>query len=158
MTRQQPGGIPSHLRVAKVYYNNDVQAIQEEFEDVKGYGEGTAEEWRKGLVTKGKDAMADAARWEKWESQMRLGPDLAQVLREYDLASFPKYREELQGRSAAGVSGTPSPHVTTTDGKLTLFGVFPLSRHSVPHVIPLIRHDMPLSPPGDQIGVVRRWS
>ncbi|KAI7292081.1 hypothetical protein KC352_g2384, partial [Hortaea werneckii] len=89
MTRQLPGGIPSHLRVAKVHYQDDVQTIQEEYEDVKGYGEGTAEEWRKGLVTKGKEAMADAARWEKWESQIRLGADLPHALREYDLASFP---------------------------------------------------------------------
>ncbi|KAI7366949.1 hypothetical protein KC354_g3786 [Hortaea werneckii] len=97
MTRQLPGGIPSHLRVAKVHYQADVQTIQEEYEDVKGYGEGTAEEWRKGLVTKGKEAMADAARWEKWESQIRLGADLPHALREYDLASFPKYVEETQG-------------------------------------------------------------
>ncbi|KAI6824254.1 hypothetical protein KC340_g11372 [Hortaea werneckii] len=97
MTRQLPGGIPSHLRVAKVHYQADVQTIQEEYEDVKGYGEGTAEEWRKGLVTKGKEAMADAARWEKWESQIRPGADLPHALREYDLASFPKYVEETQG-------------------------------------------------------------
>jgi len=119
MTRQLPGGIPSHLRVAKVYYNRDVQAIQEEYEDVKGYGEGTAEEWRKGLSTKGKEAMADAARWEKWESQMRFGADLAHVLREYDLPSFPRYVEGLQGRSA-GVNGVQPPPIVT-NGKLWLF-------------------------------------
>lgn len=115
MTRQLPGGIPSHLRVAKVHYQADVQTIQEEYEDVKGYGEGTAEEWRKGLVTKGKEAMADAARWEKWESQIRLGADLPHALREYDLASFPKYVEETQGKSAApndGVSGAPLRSLT----------------------------------------------
>ncbi|KAK5127081.1 hypothetical protein LTR85_008441 [Meristemomyces frigidus] len=109
MTRQLPGGIPSHLRVAKVYYNKDVQAIQEEYDDVKGYGEGTAEEWRKGLSTKGKEAMVDAARWEKWESQMRLGTDLAHVLRECDLPSFPRLLE-AQGRSA-GVNGSQPPAV-----------------------------------------------
>lgn len=119
MTRQLPGGIPSHLRVAKVHYQTDVQTIQEEYEDVKGYGEGTAEEWRKGLVTKGKEAMADAARWEKWESQIRLGADLPHALREYDLASFPKYVEETQGKSAApndGVSGAPLRSLATPKG------------------------------------------
>ncbi|KAI6835137.1 hypothetical protein KC340_g5643 [Hortaea werneckii] len=121
MTRQLPGGIPSHLRVAKVHYQADVQTIQEEYEDVKGYGEGTAEEWRKGLVTKGKEAMADAARWEKWESQIRLGADLPHALREYDLASFPKYVEETQGKSAApndDVSGAPLRSLATTKGGL----------------------------------------
>lgn len=113
MTRQAPGGIPSHLRVAKVYYNKDVQAIQEEYDDVKGYGEGTAEEWRKGLSTKGKEAMVDAARWEKWESQMRLGTDLAHALRLCDLPSFP-HLLEAQGRSA-GVDGGQPP--AATNGK-----------------------------------------
>ena len=119
MTRQLPGGIPSHLRVAKVHYQADVQTIQEEYEDVKGYGEGTAEEWRKGLVTKGKEAMADAARWEKWESQIRLNADLPHALREYDLASFPKYVEETQGKSAVpndDVSGAPLRSLATTKG------------------------------------------
>lgn len=122
MTRQLPGGIPSHLRVAKVYYNADVQAIQEEHEDVKGYGQGTADEWRKGLLTKGKEAMADAARWEKWESQMRFGADLPHVLREYDLASYPLYMKESQGKSATGgISGDqPSSATMTTNGKQTL--------------------------------------
>ncbi|KXL46642.1 hypothetical protein M433DRAFT_65402, partial [Acidomyces richmondensis BFW] len=77
MTRQSyPGGIPSQLRVAKVYYTKDVKDIQAEHEDVQGYGEGAAEEWRKGLNNKGKEAMADAARWEKWESQTRPGADM----------------------------------------------------------------------------------
>ncbi|KAK6394977.1 hypothetical protein LTR65_001166 [Meristemomyces frigidus] len=110
MTRQLPGGIPSHLRVAKVYYNKDVQAIQEEYDDVKGYGEGTAGEWHKGLATKGKEAMIDAARWEKWESQMRLGTDLAHVLRECDLPSFPRLLE------AQGQHTLPQPVHTFQNG------------------------------------------
>jgi len=111
MTRQLPGGIPSHLRVAKVYHSADVETIQHEYEEAKAFGQGAAEEWRKGLAMKGKDAMADAARWEKWESQVHIGADLAQVLRGYDLSSFPS-RTRVQGRSAGvcEVQATPVPH------------------------------------------------
>lgn len=118
-----PGGIPSHLRVAKVYYNQDVELIVHEYDDAKEFGQGAAEEWRKGLSTRGKEAMADASRWERWESQMRLGADLALVLREYDLASFPRYLEESQGRSA-GVNGAQP---IMANGKLgTLFSCWSL--------------------------------
>lgn len=51
--------------------------------------------------------MADAARWEKWEAQLRLGTDLSQVLREYDPSSFPKYNEEVSRRSVAPVGPQP---------------------------------------------------
>lgn len=146
MTRQLPGGIPSHLRVAKVYYNEDVHAIQEEYEDAKAFGDGAAEEWRKGLATKGKERMADAARWEKWESQMRFGADLAHALREYDLPSFPRHVEEIQSRSA-GVNGTQPPPVT--NGKLALFDTTLLfafssaylsARRVLPLIIPSDKH------------------
>ena len=106
--RQLPGGIPSHLRVSKVYYSDDIQAIVEEFEDAKTLGQGAAEEWKKGLVNKGKEAMADAARWEKWEGQLRLGTDLSQALREYDRSSFPHHVEEVQSRSAGPIITQPA--------------------------------------------------
>ncbi|KAK1072091.1 hypothetical protein LTR74_002921 [Friedmanniomyces endolithicus] len=101
--RQQPGGIPSHLRVAKVYYKPHVQDILEEHDEIQGFGDGAAAEWQKGLATKGKDKMTEAARWERWEQQLHNRADLARVLREYDLASFPRHLEAAQGRSAARV-------------------------------------------------------
>lgn len=58
--------------------------------------------------------MADCARWEKWELNMRPGTDLAQVLREYDLSSFPRLVEGTHSRSA-GVNGAQPP--LTANGK-----------------------------------------
>lgn len=103
-----PGGIPANLRFSKINYKPELDAIKEEAETAKALGDGAADEWRKGLVAKGKEAMADCARWEKWELQMRPGTDLAQVLREYDLPSFPRLVEETQSRSA-GVNGAQPP-------------------------------------------------
>ena len=116
--RQAPGGIPSHLRAAKVYYSKDLEAIGVEFENAKSFGDGAADEWRKGLPTKGKEAMADAARWEKWEAQMRLGVNLSHVLREYDLSSFPSNVEQAQP-SSAGPSWTQQ--AALTNGKHLFF-------------------------------------
>ncbi|KAK4506736.1 hypothetical protein PRZ48_000469 [Zasmidium cellare] len=106
--RQTPQGIPANLRFSKIYYKAELDAIKDEAELAKTLGDGAADEWRKGLVAKGKEAMADCARWEKWELNMRPGTDLAQVLREYDLSSFPHLVEETQSRSA-GVNGTQPP-------------------------------------------------
>ena len=86
--RSQPDGIPAHLRVAKVYYKPDVSKIVQEQSDANSFGAGAAEEWKKGLITKGKDAMADAARWEQWAALMPQGIELSHVLREYDVRSF----------------------------------------------------------------------
>ncbi|KAK0255669.1 hypothetical protein LTS09_009338 [Friedmanniomyces endolithicus] len=112
--RQQPGGIPSHLRVAKVYYNPHVQGILEEHDEIQGYGDGAAAEWQKGLATKGKDKMTEAARWERWEQQLHNRTDLARVLREYDLASFPRHIEAAQGRSARVSNTQPLAHTNGT--------------------------------------------
>ena len=112
--RQIPPGIPGNLRFSKVYYHPDLVAIQHEENEAQQLGEGAADEWRKGLYNKGKDAMADSARWEKWEAGLRLGANLAQVLREYDLSSFPHLVQEVQSRSAEAKAAQSS---ATTNGK-----------------------------------------
>lgn len=114
--RQMPGGIPGNLRFAKVYYIPDLEAIKAEEENAKTLGDGAADEWRKGLAAQGRDAMADCARWEKWELNMRPGADLSQVLRECDISSFPRYLGETHGRST-GVNGTQTQPATVANGK-----------------------------------------
>ncbi|EME49965.1 hypothetical protein DOTSEDRAFT_68697 [Dothistroma septosporum NZE10] len=100
-----PGGIPGNLRFSKIYYMTDLDAIKGEEESARALGSGAVDEWHKGLSARGKESMADSARWEKWElQQLRPGQDLAQVLREYDLASFPRHGEEVQ-RRPVGVNG-----------------------------------------------------
>ena len=127
LMQQAPGGIPGHLRVSKVYYNPDIQAILDELEDAEAFGDGAANEWRKGLMSKGQAAIADASRWEKWESQLRFGADIPSVLREYDLASFPRYVAQQQARSmtatAPAVVGIGSAYAPRhgMNGKLEVF-------------------------------------
>lgn len=128
-----PGGIPGNLRFAKVYYIPDLEAIKAEEENAKTLGEGAADEWRKGLAAQGKDAMADCARWEKWELNMRPGADLSQVLRECDMTSFPHYFGQTHGRSA-GVNGTQVQPSVVANGKQHFPFAAPISPPSSPKI------------------------
>lgn len=88
--------MPGYLRIQKTFHRKDVDNITAELDEVNSFGDGAADEWRKGLTQRGKDAMADPSRWERWEGTLTLGTMLADVLREYDLASFPRYAEQQQ--------------------------------------------------------------
>lgn len=57
--------------------------MQKEHEEAKEFGEAAAEEWVKGLPLNGKQQMADAARWERWEALHPPGTHPAKILREY---------------------------------------------------------------------------
>ncbi|KAL7909784.1 hypothetical protein GGI35DRAFT_451021 [Trichoderma velutinum] len=54
------------VQVTKVYWPAQVERLQEEFEEVKRFGVAAAEEWIKGLDTRGIEAIHDASRWDKW--------------------------------------------------------------------------------------------
>ncbi|KAL1297639.1 hypothetical protein AAFC00_006196 [Neodothiora populina] len=67
----------------KVYFRKHVQELQGEYREAKEFGEAAAEEWVKGLPLNGKQQMADAARWERWEALQPPGSHPATTLREY---------------------------------------------------------------------------
>lgn len=92
--RQGPNGAPPNLRLQKTFHKKDVDSILAELEEVNSFGDGAADEWRKGMAQKGKDAMADSSRWERWAGALPLGKSLADVLRDSDPASFPRMLEE----------------------------------------------------------------
>lgn len=83
--RQTPNGIPGHLRIQKTYSIDDVDRITAEFQEVLSFGAGAVDEWRKGLPQRGKDAMSDASRWERWEASLH-PLFIAEVLRECERA------------------------------------------------------------------------
>ncbi|KAK4044581.1 hypothetical protein C8A01DRAFT_42762 [Parachaetomium inaequale] len=60
--------LPADLQVTKLFSKSDVEALQEEFLQVKDMGKGTVGEWLKGLPGRGSDLQHDASKWEKWES------------------------------------------------------------------------------------------
>ncbi|KAK3670562.1 hypothetical protein LTR78_009530 [Recurvomyces mirabilis] len=122
--RQTPVGIPSTLRASKVYSKTDVQHILAEAEETKAYGAGVADEWQKGLATKGKQSMTDCARWERWEASFSQGRDLSQVLRESD-PQVPSLPVKNDNSKSAGVSSAES--LATFHGPLPL----PLPVHTL---------------------------
>jgi hypothetical protein len=109
---QLPRHIPDHLRVAKIYYKPDLEAVQNEEINAKLFGEGAAHEWHQGLTMRGKDAMADANRWARWEKHLRaeqqsaIGFSLAYVLKDRDSASF--QHPAVQSRDTVRAGGPAS--------------------------------------------------
>ncbi|KAH7136584.1 hypothetical protein EDB81DRAFT_85448 [Dactylonectria macrodidyma] len=59
--------LPSQSQVTKVFWSPHLEEIKSEFETVKLLGSAAAEEWVKGLEIRGKQTLADASRWEKWD-------------------------------------------------------------------------------------------
>ena len=102
--RQSPNGLPAQTRLQKTFYRKDVDNITAEVDEVNSFGDGAADEWRKGMTQRGKDAMADSSRWERWEGTMPLGKMPAEVLREYDLASFPRLLDQQQRQQREATS------------------------------------------------------
>ena len=102
--RQSPNGMPAQTRLQKTFYRKDVDNITAEVDEVNSFGDGAADEWRKGMTQRGKDAMADSSRWERWEGTMPIGKMPAEVLREYDLASFPRLLDQQQHQQRQATS------------------------------------------------------
>jgi hypothetical protein len=90
----------------KVYSQKHIEDLQQEHENAKEYGDAAAEEWIKGLSLLGKQQMADAARWERWEAQLPLGADIGVVLRKY-FRPPRKVRSEGEAQNAA-VAAAPA--------------------------------------------------
>ena len=64
----QGGQHPPTIQITKLYSNEHVEELRQEFERVKALGSATAEEWIKGLDGRGKERRNDAARWDRWET------------------------------------------------------------------------------------------
>jgi len=60
--------LSADVQVTKLFSKSDVQALQEEFLQVRDMGQGTVAEWLKGLPGRCSDLQHDASKWEKWES------------------------------------------------------------------------------------------
>ena len=75
LTRQS---IPPGLELRKYHLISDLEDLQQELNQVRLLGVGAAEEWLKGLSNRGKEAVADAERFEQWDA--RGGPRHASIL------------------------------------------------------------------------------
>ena len=106
-----------------------IPTIQEEHQTVRQeYGDAAAEEWRKGLLAKGKALMAIAARWDRWESQLPNGEHPADTLRNSDPACFPRFFDRQaqlleSNKQPVEVNHVQAPAVK--NGKLVTFD-FPI--------------------------------
>ncbi|KAJ4295813.1 hypothetical protein N0V88_004515 [Collariella sp. IMI 366227] len=67
-TTLEQGQLPAGLQVTKLFSSSDIEALKQEFLQVKDMGQGTVSEWLKGLDGRGSAMQHDASKWEKWES------------------------------------------------------------------------------------------
>lgn len=107
--------IPTNLHPTKYYFNSDIEYLMQEFEHVKSLGSAALEEWIKGLESKGKRKMADAARWEQWENSG--GLDEARLQSCGRLANNNDPRRERGRQSALHDTSRPEdPLLTPIEG------------------------------------------
>ncbi|KAG9792932.1 hypothetical protein KCU95_g5093, partial [Aureobasidium melanogenum] len=101
--------------IYKVYSQKHIDDLQQEHQNAMEFGTAAAEEWVKGLPLLGKQQMADAARWERWEAQLPLGSDICKVLRDYFRSySVPVIGEAPVTVSSAAVTAVATPSVSAT--------------------------------------------
>ena len=93
----------------KVYSQKHIDDLHQEHENAMEFGEAAAEEWVKGLPLLGKQQMADAARWERWETLLPRGCDIAKQLREY----FRPFAAPVS-EATATAAPLPAPSVSAT--------------------------------------------
>ena len=60
---------PPLVPLTKRYYKPHIEEIKRQFEDAKELGTASAEEWTKGLASRGQERLEEIIRWEQWESK-----------------------------------------------------------------------------------------
>ena len=60
---------PPPVPLTKRYYKPHIEDIKRRFEDAKELGTASAEEWLKGLASRGQERLEEIIRWEQWESK-----------------------------------------------------------------------------------------
>ena len=63
----QDTNLPPNVEVTKYYYKQHIQSITQELEEAQSRGPAAAEEWSKGLDTRGKERMKSSESWERWD-------------------------------------------------------------------------------------------
>ncbi|KAF2806113.1 uncharacterized protein BDZ99DRAFT_466387 [Mytilinidion resinicola] len=63
----QDPALPPSLQISKVYYKPQIQEMEAELVEAQSRGSAAAEEWLKGLESRGRARMSNSAGWEKWE-------------------------------------------------------------------------------------------
>jgi hypothetical protein len=99
---------PPDFRPTKLFFKPQVEAIKAELVKTQSMGEGTADEWAKGLEGVGVEKRNDVFRWERWEAaggvqRMRT----KEPVEVQDL--FQKFRNATSGPQASVSIAKPQP-------------------------------------------------
>ena len=83
LTDKPPANVPAGVSLAKVYSHHQIIELRQEYEAAKAYAPAAADEWLKGLQSRGKSRLADSGRFVRWETALAPGKPVARALREY---------------------------------------------------------------------------
>lgn len=141
-TTLQQGQPPTNMQIGKYFYKPHVEDIKQEFFKVKALGSGTAEEWIKGLETRGKDRRLDLVRWERWESSGGL-----QRMRSKESVESNATNGKVDPRPSAAVPMQPGDHPSDGLPGLSKLPVLPKEHLPGTHNMPLKTvHPLPQMP------------
>ncbi|PTB64149.1 hypothetical protein BBK36DRAFT_1170724 [Trichoderma citrinoviride] len=112
--------IPTDVQLMKVFWPAQLESLQAELEDARRFGAAAAEEWIKGLESRGVEAIRDASRWDSWYlsggvCQMRRRSSFAQSA----APSNGRHRDKAEqgGRKAAPNTKATHKYPTRSKGK-----------------------------------------
>ncbi|KAF4122563.1 hypothetical protein GMORB2_6869 [Geosmithia morbida] len=102
---------PTRRQLMKLYWHDQVKAINADFDSAQSLGPAVAEEWLKGVAILGERARADASRWERWEAS----GELRRTLLHFDVDKASPAKDVEHGQKPAGQS-TPKPRGSSALG------------------------------------------
>ena len=113
---------PIDVQLTKVYWKPHIEEIKRQYQEVLELGSASAEEWVKGLDSKGRERLNDAARWEQWEAKGAL-------IKVNSQPSSKARAFALKQAFMTGSSASTKPAVQTVPGSEAV-------SHSAPSLLP----------------------
>lgn len=104
--------LPPNIEITKYYYKEHVEEISKELEQAQSLGAAAAEEWSKGLESRGKERMKSSENWERWELKYQWWLNHQDTKRGPTAVSLPSPNDfQETGSPFRHHTNTPSVHV-----------------------------------------------
>lgn len=107
----QSATTPADVVIGKYFYKQHVEDITQELHEAQGLGQAAAEEWYKGLQTRGKERMKLAENWERWEVKQQWLDEHQDAKRATSVA--PSVAPSVAATSHREPSRSPPRHVSS---------------------------------------------
>ena len=124
---------PIDVQLTKLYWKPHIEEIKRQYQQVLELGSASAEEWVKGLESKGREKVNDASRWEQWEARGGLNKVNSRP-------SSKARSSTLKPAPVTGPSASTRPVIQIAPGSQA-------NSHIVPSGLPTVVHGLLPEPP-----------